>query len=180
MNIKFQICFVLHETQQHSPLSVPMFSVNRSLGSSSGPHWSHGNLILDVNGNWIRPVTGDAEKNPRCCITNELSTEVVPLLWEAATGNCCYLSVERLKKNRMLDVRCQSCSFSDTENSENSKQIGPCQMKELFGLWLGNRYIWKQQIILLICLLLKQVSMVWLLFPEQLWGRILQLFTCQI
>lgn len=44
------------------------------------------------------PVIGDAEKNPRCCITNELSTEIFPLVWEAATGNCCYLSVEILQK----------------------------------------------------------------------------------
>lgn len=98
INTDFPFFFLLHKTQQHCPLSVPVFDVE-SLGPRFGPYWSHGNLLLDVNGNWIKPVTGDAEKNPRCCITNELSTEVFSLLWEAATGNCCYLSVEMLRKN---------------------------------------------------------------------------------
>jgi len=37
-NIGFLFCFVLYKTQKNCPLSVPMFDVTRSLGSSSGPH----------------------------------------------------------------------------------------------------------------------------------------------
>lgn len=165
-----------------------MFGVNRSLGSSSGPHWSHGNLLLDVSGNWIRQVIGDAEKNPRCCITNELSTEVFPLLWEAATGNCCYLSVEMLQKNG-----CQMSKLPAPQRvlvtqkilkNLNKKRTPPSERANYFGFFWGIGILENSKIMLLIfgnlsfnragqyCLNLVPLTMVW--------DRILQLFACQI
>lgn len=165
-----------------------MFGVNIRLGSSSGPHWSHGNLLLDVNGNWIRPVTGYTERNPRCCITNELSTEVFPLLWEAATGNCCYLSVERLQKNgcQMSKLPASQRVFSNTENVWKSKQkrIPPSERDNYLGLSWGIGMLENSKIMLLIFgnLSIDRAGQCCLnLFPwTMMWNRILQVFTCQI
>lgn len=143
MNLEFLYCFTPNP-EKVVPLSVLMFCVNRSLGSTSGPHWSHGNLLVVVNGNWIRPVIGDTEKNPRCCITNELSTEVFPLLWEAATGNCCYLSVEILKKKKKngcqmskLPVPQRVLVTQKIPNSLNKKRTSASERVTYLGFYWG-------------------------------------------